>query len=232
MTPSEIYKDIVRNLTDNAFSYATVNRWLNEFKCSRKRMENDPSSERPQIATTKDNLDFARCMIKQNRWISSCQLAERLDISTERLDNILTKVPKGFPKEQKRNRCTLSTKTLELFEAGEKKFHIRLITMDGSWFHHYKPKTKENQCKHTSSLTPKKGRFIPLAGKVFASAFSMILKAPCWSITLKRVTMREDYITPGYGNASEKAGNVRQRIPFSSRQCSSPHLSHCHGNIL
>ncbi|XP_036357552.1 histone-lysine N-methyltransferase SETMAR-like [Octopus sinensis] len=64
----------------------------------------------------------------QTRQISYRQIAQRLGISTQRADKIVTKelgfskvsarwVPPLLIPEQKRTRCTLSTSNLELFEA-------------------------------------------------------------------------------------------------------------------
>ncbi|XP_029634921.1 protein GVQW3-like [Octopus sinensis] len=182
MTPSEIHENMVRTLTDNAPSYATVKRWVNEFKRGRESVEVDPRPGRPPTATTKDNIDLALGMIMQDCRISRRQIAKRLGISTERADNIVIKelgfsmvcarwVPHLLTPEQKCTRCTLSMSNLELFEADEENFLACFITMDKSWVHHYQPKTKEQskQWKHTS--TPKKARVIPSAGKVMASVF-------------------------------------------------------------
>ncbi|XP_036358546.1 uncharacterized protein LOC115210603 [Octopus sinensis] len=183
-TPSEIHEDMVRTLTDNAPSYATVKHRVNEFKRGKESVEDDPSSGRPPIATTKNKLDLALGMIMHDRRISCRQIAERLGISTERADNFVTKelgfskvsarwVPCLLTPEQKRTRCTLSTSNLELFEADEENFLARFIIMDERWVLHYQPETKEQskQWKYTSSPTPKKDRVIPSAGKVMASVF-------------------------------------------------------------
>ncbi|XP_029634578.1 protein GVQW3-like [Octopus sinensis] len=154
MAPSEIHEDMVRTLTDNAPSYATVKRWVNKFQRGRGSLEDDPTPGRPPTATTEDNIDLALGMIMQDRRISCRQIAERVVISTERADNIVTKqlgfskvsarwVPRLLTPEQKRTRCTLSTSNLELFEADEENFLARFITMDESWVHHYQPETKE-----------------------------------------------------------------------------------------
>ena len=75
--------------------------------------------------------------------------------------------------EQKHTRCTVSKGNLELFEAEEDNFLAQFITMDETWVHRYQPETKEQskQWKHTSSLTPKKAKVVPSAGKVMASVF-------------------------------------------------------------
>ncbi|CAI9721358.1 Hypothetical predicted protein [Octopus vulgaris] len=91
MNLSEVYEDMVRTLTNNAPSYATVKRWVNEFQRGRESVEDDPTLERPPTATTKDNIDLALGMIMQDHRISCCQISERLGISTERADYIVTK---------------------------------------------------------------------------------------------------------------------------------------------
>ncbi|XP_029657069.1 protein GVQW3-like [Octopus sinensis] len=91
ITPPETHEDMVKTLTDNVPSYATVKRWVNEFKRGRESVEDDPRPGRPPTATTKDNFDLALSMIMQDRRISCRQIAERTGISTERADNIVAK---------------------------------------------------------------------------------------------------------------------------------------------
>ena len=141
MTASEICDDILGTLAESAPSYATVTRWIREFKRGRVRVEDDPRSGRPAAATTKGNIDLALKMVMQDRLISCRQVAEKLGISIEQADKILTK-ELGFPNvsarwvpclltpEQKSNRCTVSMGNLELFEANEDNFLARFITMD------------------------------------------------------------------------------------------------------
>ena len=90
MTALEIHDDMLRTLTESAPSYATVARWIREFKRGGVSVEDNPRSGRPPTATTKDNIDLALQMVMQDRRISSRQIAERLGISTERADKILT----------------------------------------------------------------------------------------------------------------------------------------------
>ena len=184
MTASEICDDILGTLAESAPSYATVTRWIREFKRGRVRVEDDLRSGRPAAATTKGNIDLALKMIMQDRLISCRQVAEKLGISIEQADKILTKelgfskvsarwVPRLLTPEQKSTRCTVSMGNLELFEANEDNFLARFITMDETWVHHYQPETKEQskQRKHTPSPAPKKAKVIRSAGKVMASVF-------------------------------------------------------------
>ena len=79
-------------------------------------------------ATSKDNIDLAVQMVMQDR-----QVAQRLGMSTERADKILTQelefskvserwVSRLLTLEQKRTRCTVSKGNLELFETDEDNF--------------------------------------------------------------------------------------------------------------
>ena len=184
MTASEIHNDMLGTLAESAPSYATVTPWPREFKRGRVRVKDDPRSGRPSTATTKDNIDLALKMVMQDRRTSCRQVAERLGISIERADKILTKelgfskvsarwVPRLLTPEQKSIRCTVSMDNLELFEADEDNFLARFITIDETWVHHYQPETKEQskQWKHTSSPAPKKAKVVRSAGKVMASVF-------------------------------------------------------------
>ena len=184
MTASKIGDDMLETLAESAPSYATVSRWIREFKRGRVRVEDDPRSGRPATATTKDNIDLALKMVMQDRRISCRQVVERLWISIERADKILTK-ELGFSKvserwvlrlltpEQKSTRCTVTMGNLELFEADEDNFLARFITMDETWVHHYQPETKEQSkhWKHTSCPPLKKAKVVRSAGKVMASVF-------------------------------------------------------------
>ena len=86
MTASEIRDGMLGTLAESAPSYATVTRWIKEFKRGRIRVEDDPRSGQPATATTKDNIDLALKMVMQDCRISCRQVAERLGISIERAD--------------------------------------------------------------------------------------------------------------------------------------------------
>ena len=90
MTASEIHDDMLRTLAESAPSYATVTRWIREFQRGRDSVEDNPRSGRPPTATTKDKVDLALQLVMQDRRISCRQIAERLGISTERADKMLT----------------------------------------------------------------------------------------------------------------------------------------------
>ena len=249
MTASEIRDDMLGTLAENAPSYATVTRWIREFKRGRVRVEDDPRSGRPATATTKDNINLALKMVMQDGRISCRQIAERLGISIEQADKILTKelgfskvsatwVPRLLTPEQNSTRCTVSMGNLALFEANEDNFLARFITMDKTWVHHYQPETKEQskRWKHTSFPTPKKAKVVRSAGKVMAFVF--------WDY---QGVILIEYLQKGHtvtgqtalfwtteaskeSNQRKKAKKAHKRNPLPPRQCTSSHLHVCHGN--
>ena len=171
MTALEIHDDMLRTLAESAPSYATVTRCIREFKHGRVSLEDNSMSGRPSTATTKDGVDFALQMVMQDRRISCRQMAERLGISTERADKILTQEPgfskvfsRWFPRlltaEQKCTRCTLSKGNLELFETNEgRQFPCSIITMDETWVHHYQSETKEQSKQWSFTVRQEKFHF-------------------------------------------------------------------------
>ena len=92
----EIHDVMLRTLAESAPSYATVTRWIKEFKRGTDRVKDDRRSGR-LLTATKDNVDLAQQMVEQDRRISCRQIAERLGISIERANKILTQ-KLGFSK--------------------------------------------------------------------------------------------------------------------------------------
>ena len=79
------------------------------------------------------------------------EIADIVDISTERIQNILHEklvmrtVPRLLTVEQKRNRMTISEHCLHMFKRNPKEFLRRFVTVDETWIHHYTPEMKNSQ---------------------------------------------------------------------------------------
>lgn len=74
------------NVRDNVSVLSTMNsRQLN----LEENLEYDPSSECPPTATTGKNFDRADYMLMNNKWLTKNQTANAINISHERVDNIL-----------------------------------------------------------------------------------------------------------------------------------------------
>lgn len=165
-------------------SYATVKRWLAEFKHGNMKLDDDPRCGRPRTSTSEEMTEKVQDLVMDDRRITTRTIAETLQISQERVHHILSQilgmnkvssrwVPRLLTVDQKRERVKLSVQNLELFEADPEGFAARFITMDETWVHHFEPEYKQQsmQWKHPFSPTPRKARVVPSAGKVMASIF-------------------------------------------------------------
>ena len=112
------------------------------------------------------------------------EIADIVDISTERIQNILHEklgmkklsarwVPRLLTVQQKRNRMTTSEHCLDMFKRNPKEFLRRFVTVDETWMHHYTPERKEQSIQWTSpgKHAPKKAITVSSAGKVMATVF-------------------------------------------------------------
>ena len=165
-------------------SYATVKRWLAEFKHGNMKLDDDLRCGRPRTSTSEEMTEKVQDLVMDDRRITTRTIAETLQISQERVHHILSqilgmnkvssrRVPRLLTVDQKRERVKLSIQNLELFEADPEGFAARFITMDETWVHHFEPEYKQQsmQWKHPFSSTPRKARVVPSAGKVMASIF-------------------------------------------------------------
>lgn len=184
LTPKEIFEDMAKTLGEDAPSYSTVKRWAADFRRGRENLEDDARSGRPATATTEEMIDDVHDIIFADRRISERRIAVELEISQERVHNIIHQelgmskvsarwVPRLLTPDQKRSRRLISKDNLALFEQDPEDFLQRFITMDETWVHHYQPESKQQsrQWKHPGSPTPKKAKNVKSAGKVMASIF-------------------------------------------------------------
>ena len=89
-----------------------------------------------------------------DRRVKIREIADIVDISTERIQNILHErldmrklsarwVPRLLTVDQNPNRMTTSEQYLDMFERNPKEFQWRFVTVDETWIHHYTPEMKE-----------------------------------------------------------------------------------------
>ena len=186
LTPKDIHDDMVATLGKDAPLYATVKRWVAEFKRGRQSLEDGPRPGRPVTVAMPEMVNKVHDIVMTDRRGTERYIASTVGISQEkeRVHSILTEdlemrklsahwVPRLLTVDQKHTRRTLSRTNLNLFEEDPANFLKRFVTMDETWVHHFTPEAKQQskQWKHPGSPPPKKAKTVPSAGKVMASVF-------------------------------------------------------------
>jgi len=126
--PKEIHAILTERLGEHAPSYATVKRWVTQFKRSDFSTCVAPRPGRPKTVTTPEITEQIHELILVDRRISAKSIAEQLGISPERVGSIIHEhldtrnlsakwVPKRLNADQKRQWCPSSEQSLEFFGA-------------------------------------------------------------------------------------------------------------------
>jgi len=82
-------------------------------------------------------------------------------------------VPRMLTQEHKENRMQVCQDQLNQYEADGDSSLDRIITDDERWCHHYEPESKRQsmEWRHVNSLSKKKLKALPSAGKVMCTVF-------------------------------------------------------------
>ena len=81
----EIQAILTEKFGEHAPSYATVKKWVAQFKCGGFSTCVAPRPGRPKTVTTPEVIEQTHELILENRQISSKSIVEQLDISRERV---------------------------------------------------------------------------------------------------------------------------------------------------
>ena len=84
--------DMQEVLGDQTPSYATVKRWVGEFKLGRESMEDHSRSGRPTTSSSDETVEQITRIIMKDRHILVRQIASELDISKSTVADILSEV--------------------------------------------------------------------------------------------------------------------------------------------
>ncbi|XP_071083880.1 protein GVQW3-like [Haliotis cracherodii] len=126
LTPNVIYEDMLSTLAEDVPSYATVKRWVAEFKRGRSSTDDEPRPGPPVVSSTPEMVQRILDIVMDDRRVTQRQIANSVDNSQERVHFILTDilgmhkvstrwVPKLLTADQKRQRENLSRENLKLF---------------------------------------------------------------------------------------------------------------------
>ena len=118
LTPEDIHNDMVATLGRDAPSYATVKRWVAEFKRGRQSLEDDSHPGRPVTVATQEMVNKVHDIVMTDRRVTERYIASTVGISQERVHSILIEdlemrklsarwVPRLLTVDQKHTRRTL-----------------------------------------------------------------------------------------------------------------------------
>ena len=192
LTPEDIHNDMVATLGRDAPSYATVKRWVAEFKRGRQSLEDDSHPGRPVTVATQEMVNKVHDIVMTDRRVTERYIASTVGISQERVHSILIEdlemrklsarwVPRLLTVDQKHTRRTLSRTNLNLFEEDPANFLKRFVTMDETWVHHFTPEAKQQskQWKHPGSPPQRRQRRFNQLERVWPR-FSGMQMVFCW----------------------------------------------------
>lgn len=179
---TEIFEKLHKVYGDSTPSYSTVSRWVTEFKCGRKNVEDEPRPGRPISATDEFTCSKVQEFVMQDRRVTINQIAEEMGISRGSVGFILHEklrlsklssrwVPRLLTLAQKEERVRCCRNLLNLCQLDPVNFHTKIVTGDETWIHHYDPETKQQsmQWLTTGQSGPIKAKATKSAGKVMAT---------------------------------------------------------------
>ncbi|GBP02684.1 Histone-lysine N-methyltransferase SETMAR [Eumeta japonica] len=162
---------MVSVLQESAPSYTMVKNGLAYFNKD-ESCEDDPRPGRPVTVVTEENVRKIEKLVLADRRIKLWQIAEELQISKERVGEIIHEhmnmrkisarwVPKMLTPFDKQRRLQTSKDFLELVGDNIDEICDRIVTVDETWVRQYDPESKQESMQWT-----KKGERPPKKFKV------------------------------------------------------------------
>lgn len=181
-SPQNTKKKLDKHYGESAPSIRTIYKWFQNFRNGYMSTSDAERSGRPVEASTSENIDKIHDMVMDDRRMKVREIASAVDISSERVHNILHQhlnmrklftrwVPRLLTVDQKRNRVRCSKDNLELFQLNPQDFKRRFVTVDETWIHHYTPEKESKEGVASGESAPKKEKTVPSAGKIRATVF-------------------------------------------------------------
>ncbi|GBP82554.1 Putative uncharacterized protein FLJ37770 [Eumeta japonica] len=166
-TPKEIFEDMVSVLQESVLSYTMVKKWARLFQQGQESCEDDPRPGRPVTVVTEENVRKIEKLVLADRRIKLWQIAEELQISKERVGEIIHEhmnmrkisarwVPKMLTPFHKQRRLQTSKDFLELVGDNIDEICDRIVTVDETWVRQYDPESKQESMQWTKKEKPPK----------------------------------------------------------------------------
>ncbi|GBP28354.1 Histone-lysine N-methyltransferase SETMAR [Eumeta japonica] len=137
-----------------------VKKWARLFQQGRESCEDDPRPGRPVTVVTEENVRKIEKLVLADQRIKLWQIAEELQISKERVGEIIHEhmnmrkisarwVPKMLTPFDKQRRLQTSKDFLELVGDNIDEICDRIVTVDETWVRQYDPESKQESMQWT-----------------------------------------------------------------------------------
>jgi histone-lysine N-methyltransferase SETMAR len=138
-----------------AVDISTVSHWAKRFTSSEQGQGNLSDllcSGRPSTAVMPATVQRADSLIRDDRRITTRELASKLGIGKESVDKIIHHlgyskvcarwVPQILTEEHKQQRKAICSELLAHYKVEGDDFLSTIVTGDETWIHHFKPEKK------------------------------------------------------------------------------------------
>ncbi len=136
----------------NAYSQATIYRWIQQFESGRVTLSDLQRSGKPKTARSEDKVEECKELVARDKRIGIHQLSRTLSISygstfmLMHKDLMLSKragklIPHQLTNSQKRNRVMFCEDLIENYTRDPRCLQW-VMTTDESYFHVYEPRSK------------------------------------------------------------------------------------------
>lgn len=183
-SPKDIFEEMSSVLQDSGPSYTMVKKWARLFQQGRESCQDDPRLGRPVTVVTEENVQKVEKLVLADRRIKLWQIAEELQISKERIGEILHQklhmkkisarwVPRMLTPFDKQRRLASCKDFLELCQSDLDKICNRIVTVDETWIRQYDPESKQESMQwiKKGERPPKKFKVEKSASKIMATIF-------------------------------------------------------------
>lgn len=167
VAPKEIHGELEAAWPGSCPSYEMVKTWCRRFKeDSTATCSSLPRSGRPLSVTTDENVTLISQMIEEDSRLTVREIADSMDMSLDRVHNILTNilqkryvcakwVPHLLTAENKQQRMEKAQVILDMFGDRGTVPTNRVITGDESWFYKYQCHSKQQNMSWLSPGEPR-----------------------------------------------------------------------------
>jgi len=149
---------------EDCLSCMQCHEWYQCFKLGRTSIEDNPKSGRPSTSMDDDHVEKVPAVIRQNRCLTVCEVAEEVGICKSSCHLILTNklkmhrvaakfVPHLLTDAQKENHVTVSQELFDCSNADE-NFLKNVITGDETWVYGYNIEIKVQLLQWMRKFSP------------------------------------------------------------------------------